>query len=201
MGSRDPRVDAYVAKSAAFAKPILRRLRAQIHDSCPDAVEAIKWNMPMFLHHGILCYMAAFKAHCAFGFWKHSLVVDAPRDVAVQAMGGFGRIETARDLPVKSNLEKYIKKAMALNEAGVPSPTRSKPRRTDRPQAPAYLLAALKRQAKASVQWKLFTAGRQREYIDWLTEAKTSTTRDNRLKQAMDWIAAGKARNWKYERC
>ena len=201
MGTRDPRVDAYIAKSALFARPILTRLRQIIHEACPDVQETIKWNMPTFMHHGILCHMAAFKAHCAFGYWKHSLVVGVPRDKTAGAMGSVGRLGALADLPSKAALVRSLKSAMQLNVAGVPSATRSKARRTARPKAPAWLLAALGRQAKAIVQWKGFTPGKQREYIDWLTEARTDATRERRLTQAIAWIAAGKSRNWKYAKC
>jgi uncharacterized protein YdeI (YjbR/CyaY-like superfamily) len=39
-----------------------------------------------------------------------------------------------------------------------------------------------------------------REYIEWLTEAKSEETRQKRLETAIAWISEGKPRNWKYQK-
>src|ERR1051326_3458971 len=78
MGKKDPRVDAYIEKSADFARPILNRLRKLVHAGCLQVVEEIKWRCPHFMHHGMLCGIAAFKEHCTFGFWKASLMKSLP---------------------------------------------------------------------------------------------------------------------------
>src|SRR6187402_3013263 len=102
--SHDPRIDAYIAKSAAFAQPILVRLRELVHAACPDVEESIKWGMPHFLHGGkLLCGMAAFKAHCAFGFWQGRAVLGEEADDA--AMGQLGRITTLAQLPSATRMK------------------------------------------------------------------------------------------------
>ena len=118
MGTRDPRIDAYIEKAAPFARPVLTHLRAVVNAACPDVVETMKWGHPSFEYEGILCGMASFKAHCAFGFWKHDLVVDGDTK-AKEAMGSFGRLTSVDDLPSKAVLARYVKKAMKLNEDGV----------------------------------------------------------------------------------
>src|SRR5678816_1914464 len=121
MTSRDPRVDAYIARQADFARPILEHVRAVVHEACPDVEETLKWSAPSFLHAGsILCGMAAFKQHASFGFWKHALVVgeEVPRD----GMGSFGKMTSLKDLPPKKELVALIHKAMRLNEDGVQTP-------------------------------------------------------------------------------
>ena len=70
MATKDPRIDAYIAKAANFAKPILKHLRKVVHTGCPEVEETMKWSMPHFDYKGMMCGMAAFKEHCAFGFWK-----------------------------------------------------------------------------------------------------------------------------------
>ena len=129
MGKRDPRVDAYIKKAAPFAQPILTEIRETVHASCPDVEEAMKWSFPHFLYKGMLCGMASFKEHAAFGFWKGSLVVD--RGKGIDAMGQFGRITTRKDLPSKRVLAGYVKKAAALNEQGVKVPRVVKRRAPD----------------------------------------------------------------------
>src|SRR5262245_1506849 len=123
MPQKDPRIDAFIAKSAPFAQPILKHLRQVIHSACPDVEETIKWGMPSFTYHGILCGMAAFKQHYVFGFWHKGMKeVLKPYEKEDQAMYQFGRITSLKDLPPKTILTKLIKQAMKLNESGVKSP-------------------------------------------------------------------------------
>lgn len=202
MPTRDPRVDAYIAKSAEFARPILAHLRAVVHAACPDVEETMKWSCPYFQYRGLLCSMAAFKEHCAFGFWKAALILGEGQGGTDEAMGQFGRITRLSDLPSKKVLTGYIKKAMALNDAGVKSPTRTRsmaPKPV--PVAPDDLAAALKRNPAARATFEAFSPSHQREYIEWITEAKTDATRNRRIETAIEWMAEGKPRNWKYVNC
>jgi uncharacterized protein YdeI (YjbR/CyaY-like superfamily) len=197
MGERNPKVDAYIAKSAEFARPILERLRDVVHAACPDVEEVIKWSAPHFDYRGPLCHMAAFKSHCAFGFWKAALVT--PDDRNDEAMGNFGRIASLADLPPRRTIEGYIKKAMKLNEDGVKS---VRPKSTE-PKPPAELpddlAAALAKNRKAKATYEAFSPSAKREYVEWVTEAKRAETRASRVAQAVEWMADGKQRNWKYQ--
>jgi uncharacterized protein YdeI (YjbR/CyaY-like superfamily) len=197
----DPRVDAYIAKSAAFARPILRHLRALVHEACPDGEETIKWSMPSFTHHGIVCGMAAFKAHCTFGFWRRGLTEEIAKTgvKAEEAMGSLGRITSLEDLPADRAMLGYIRKAAKLNEAGAPARPKPKPKRAL--PVPADLAAALTKSAKAARGFAEFSPSARREYIEWITEAKQPATRAKRLATTIEWVAAGKKRNWKYENC
>ena len=203
MGTRDPRVDTYIAKSAAFAQPILAHLREVIHQGCPDTEEAIKWGMPSFLYRGkILCGVAAFKQHCAFGFWKGRASGYAePKER--EAMGQFGRITTIKDLPPKKELIALIKRAMQDSEIRAAQPKPAAPKKVAKPapKTPDDLAAALKKNKKALAVYEAFSPSAKREYVDWLTEAKREETRAKRLQQAVEWIAEGKQRNWKYMNC
>lgn len=199
MPTTDPRVDAYIANAQPFARPILERLRALVHETCPEVEETIKWSSPFFLYRGLFCHMAAFRQHCAFGFWKWKQVVGADGDDG--AMGEFGRLATLSDLPPKKVLTGYLRKAMALNEAGVPAATHD--RRTSRkpPLAvPADLTAALQRDAKARATFDAFSPSHRREYVEWIVEARREETRAKRLATTLEWLAEGKPRNWKYQR-
>jgi uncharacterized protein YdeI (YjbR/CyaY-like superfamily) len=198
MGTRDPRIDAYIGKSAEFARPILAHLREVVHEACPDVEETLKWSMPHFMYEGMLCGMAAFKQHCSFGFWKGSLIVK-PGDIpGEKAMGQFGCIRSLDDLPPRRTIAKYVKEAMKLNEQGVKSPTRSKPRNRKPVQVPEDLDAALRKNRKARTAFDGFSPSHRREYIEWITEAKREETRQRRIETAIDWISEGKSRNWKY---
>ncbi|MDC8013022.1 YdeI/OmpD-associated family protein [Tahibacter soli] len=199
MGTRNPKVDAYIAKSAEFARPILEHLREIVHAACPEVEEEIKWSSPHFMYRGMLCGMAAFKQHCAFGFWKAALVV--PDDRNDEAMGNFGCIATVKDLPPRRTIEGYIKKAMKLNEDDV-KPVRPKSGAPKPPvELPDDLAVALKKNKKAGATYEAFSPSARREYVEWITEAKREETRAKRVAQAVEWMAEGKQRNWKYQNC
>ncbi len=201
MGKRDARVDAYIAKSAEFAKPILTHLRDLVHEACPEVEETIKWSHPNFLYKGMMCGMASFKEHCAFGFWKHALLVEQTSSKAKDGMGSFGKITKFADLPSKKLLTGQIKAAMKLNDDGIKNPARSKPPRPKEVVVPEVLAKALAGNKKARATFESFSPSNKREYIEWLEEAKTEPTRIRRLETAIQWMAEGKPRNWKYMNC
>src|SRR3954451_2816346 len=200
MGKKDPRVDAYIEKSADFARPILRKLRKLVHAGCPDVEETMKWQFPHFMYHGILCSMAAFKEHCSFGFWKGRVMKTLQGYTkADKAMGRYGRITSLDDLPNDKVLLEQIKEAARLNAEGVKTPKApAKPKKPLR--IPSYFGLALKKNAKALATFENLSPSHKREYIEWITEAKTTATREKRIASAMEWLAEGKSRNWKYER-
>ncbi len=197
--NRDLRVDAYIEKSAEFARPILRHLRALVHRACPEAIEDIKWNFPVFLHHGILCGIAGFKQHCTFGFWRGGMTAALKKDGfdGTGAMGHLGRITSLQDLPGDKILLRYIRQAAKLNEAG--GPARPPPKPKPAAKVPADLAAALRQNKKAAANFKNFSPAKRRDYIEWITEAKRPATRAQRLGTTLQWVAEGKSRNWKYE--
>jgi uncharacterized protein YdeI (YjbR/CyaY-like superfamily) len=201
MGTRDPRVDAYIAKSPEFAHAILTHLRAQVHSHCPDAVETIKWGMPHFDYKGVIfCHCAAFKQHCGFGFWLGDLLQIEPKLDA--AMGQFGRITSLADLPTDKQFAKLIKQAMTLHDEGAKAPSRVKPT-TEKKELgiPPEFIAAVKKNKLALATFEAFSPSKKKEYVEWYSEAKTDATRDKRLAQTIDWMAEGKSRNWKYQQC
>lgn len=204
MSTRDPRIDAYIAKSAAFARPILSRLRDIVHEACPEVEETLKWGAPSFMHAGgILCFMAAFKQHASFGFWKHALVLgeDVPRD----GMGSLGKLARLDDLPSKQQLVAWIREAASLNEQGAKTPAVRK--KTGKPKPPPEMppqlavALAMRKHARARAVFEGFPPSHRREYIEWIADAKREETRARRLAQALEWMAEGKSRNWKYLRC
>jgi hypothetical protein len=190
MGLRDPRVDAYIARAAEFARPVLSHLRRVVHRACPEVVEEMKWGAPHFNYRGMFCGMAAFKGHCVFGFWKAGLVGLTMPD----------RITTLKDLPSEAVLTRAVKKAMKLNEDGVKAP---RPARKPKPPVvvPKDLKEGLARSARARATFEAFPPSHRREYVEWITEAKTAATRERRLATTLEWLAEGKSRNWKYEKC
>ncbi len=202
MGKRDKAIDAYIAKSADFAKPILTHLRELVHKACPDAEEKLKWSMPHFDYKGeMMCGMAAFKQHASFGFWKASLMKDpilietAKTEVA---MGHLGCIRTLKDLPSDKKLTAWIKEAMELNDKGIK--VVKKPVVKVELVEPDYFKKALAKNKKAQKVWDGFAYSHKKEYLQWITEAKTEPTRESRMATAFEWIAEGKGRNWKYEK-
>lgn len=200
MPQKDPRVDAYIAKSQPFARPILTEIRKRVHAACPAVEETLKWGMPSFLYKGILCGMAAFKAHCTFGFWHKAMQGKVKARGGQKAMGQCGRMTSVKDLPSKALFAKLVKEAMALADAGIPAIVRSKTKKPP-PKTPADLAAALARNRRAAETFEAFAPSCRREYVEWITEARREETRAKRVATAVAWMAEGKKRNWKYERC
>ena len=201
MPKKDPRIDAYIAKSAEFAKPILKHLRKVVHAGCPNVEETMKWSMPHFDYKGVMCGMAAFKEHCTFGFWKGELIFGGEKKVEQDAMGHFGRITSLANLPNEKTLTSYVRKAAELNEKGVQAPWRARQKKKPPLTIPDYFSAALKKNAKARKTFENFSTSQQREYVEWVTEAKREETRKQRLATSMEWLGEGKVRNWKYLNC
>jgi uncharacterized protein YdeI (YjbR/CyaY-like superfamily) len=198
MGRKDPRDDAYIDRAAAFARPILSHLRAVVHGACPEVEETLKWGFPHFGYEGMLCSFAAFQEHCAFGFWKGKLVLGD--GASGEAMGQFGRITAVSDLPSKAVLAKLVRKAAALNEQGVAGPRSRKRALRPPPRVPPDLAAALKGNRKATATFEGLSPSNRRDYVEWIAEAKGEETRRRRLATAIEWMAEGKSRNWKYAR-
>jgi uncharacterized protein YdeI (YjbR/CyaY-like superfamily) len=198
MGTRDPRVDAYIEQASSFAQPVLRHLRGLVHEACPDVAETIKWRMPSFQYHGILCHMAAFKAHCTFGFWHALMREQAGRDPqSDDAMGQFGRITRITDLPKDGALKALVRRAAKLNASGVKVPRETGKKRPL--VVPNDLGMALRRNREARATFKAFSRTRQREYVEWIESAKREETRARRLATAIEWLAEGKTKEWRYE--
>lgn len=198
MGPHDPRIDAYIAQAAPFARPLLERLRAQVHAACPEVEEAIKWSMPAFAYRGRpLASMAAFKQHATFGFWRGEEVTGARGE---GAMGQFGRLRTPADLPDEARMRELVQRAMALIDAGAGA--RRAPRGAPRPlpEVPPVLQSALDAEPRARAAFDAFPPSHRREYIEWIAEARREDTRARRVAQAVEWIAQGRPRHWKYQR-
>lgn len=198
MGTKDPRVDVYIAKSQEFAKPILAEL---VHKACPDVQETIKWGFPNFEYKGPYTSMAAFKQHCAIGFWKAALMKDTKLIANAKsetAMGHLGRITSLKDLPSEKKLISYLKEAAKLNDAGIKIPKKIVPAEKKIIVVPSYFSKELKKNKKAFKAFNNFSYSHKKEYVEWITEAKTDETRNKRIATTIEWLSEGKSRNWKY---
>ena len=193
-------VDNYVEKVQPFAKPILVHLRKLVHQACPEVEEKIKWGMPSFEYKGLMCGLAAFKQHCTFGFWKAKLMSDSilmENAKSETSMGHLGRITSLQDLPSDKKIISYIKEAMRLNDDGVKI-VKAKPIANKDLVVPSDILSSLKKHKKAFETFNAFSPSHKKEYIEWITEAKTEPTKQKRLAQTIEWLSEGKPRNWKY---
>jgi uncharacterized protein YdeI (YjbR/CyaY-like superfamily) len=194
---RNAKFDAYIARAQPFARPILAEIREAVHEACPEVEEELKWSHPAFMYKGILCGMAAFKQHCTFMFWKAEQLDLATGSKKDEAWGQFGRLESVKDLPSRRKLVALVKRAAALHDSGV-KPARVKAAPKKPIAEPDYFTAALKKNKKALRNYEAFPPSHKREYLEWITEAKGEDTRTRRLATAIEWIAEGKQRNWKY---
>lgn len=202
MEKYNPKVDEYIEKSQDFAKPILNYIRETVHEFCPDAEEAIKWKFPTFLYKGkILCSMVAFKQYCSMGFWLHdemSSLKEFETEAEKTNMFSLGKITETQKLPSKPQLKKMITETMELTDMGV-TLKKAAPSKTET-EVPEYFQNTLNENKKALEIFKKASPSFRKEYINWITEAKTESTRNKRMDQALEWISEGKGRNWKYEK-
>jgi uncharacterized protein YdeI (YjbR/CyaY-like superfamily) len=206
MENFDPRVDAFIAKAADFAKPILIHLRQLVHTAHPGITETMKWSMPFFDYKGPVCQMAAFKQHCAFGFWRATMLTD-PHNVLnkgeEQSAGSIGRLTSLADLPADEILIEYIREAVELNQNGEKARMKTKdkpaPKVKKEIHVPDEFIDALDANPATDEHFNKFSPSKQREYLEWFADAKSDVTRSKRIAQALEWIAEGKSRNWKYQ--
>jgi uncharacterized protein YdeI (YjbR/CyaY-like superfamily) len=202
----DPRVDAYIERAAPFAQPILGHLRKLMHQACPHATETIKWGMPFFVQQGvILAHLAAFKHHCAFGFWdpqmKKILAADGLK--WSNSMGAFGRLTKLQDLPSDKAMRTYMAQAAELVESGERTQSIARPKKPRRKKpvvVPPGLAAALKKNKLAAKAFADFSPSCKREYCLWIAAAKRPETKERRIREAVAMIAQGKTHYWKYEK-
>ena len=197
--SRDPRIDAYIAKAAPFAQPILSHVRTRVHAVLPDVEETLKWSMPSYTIDGkIVLITAAFKAHMALNFWRGQEL--RGESANADAMGQFGKIAALDDLPHDTELDQLIREAAEL-AATAPAPRKVK----HEPKPPAEVhpefAKALDANPKAMATLDSLPPSARREYVDWVAEAKQDKTREKRIADAVQWLSEGKRRHWKYENC
>ena len=198
MPKIDRRVDAYIARAQPHAKPTLTKIREMVHEAAPDCEEDIKWGAPAFMQDGILLIMAGFKNHCAVNFWKGSSFIPDERRKG-EGAGNIGRISDVKDLPSKKEFTGWVKTAIERNGADGPKPMKKRVPKPKKPAAmPDYFMAAIKKNKKALAAYEKFSPSHQREYAEWITGAKGEDTRARRVAQAVEWMAEGKPRNWKY---
>lgn len=197
--SREPRIDAYIAKAQPFARPILEKVRARVHFVLPDVEEAMKWGMPAYLLNGkILLITSAFKAHAALNFWRGQEIGDG--EPKAGAMGQFGRLSSLGDLPPDKELDALIREAAALAQTPrAPRKPKAAPRQV--PQMHPEFEAALAKAPKSKAVLEAFPPSAQRDYFEWIAEAKQDSTRQKRIATAVEWLAEGKRRHWKYQNC
>lgn len=200
MSQKDKRVDDYISKSEEFARPVLNHLRSLVHQTCPGVEEKIKWGFPHFDYKGMMCSMASFKQHCAFGFWKNALMKDASimSGKNEYAMGHLGKISNLKDLPDDKKIIGWIKEAMKLNDDNVKLAPRKKVISNKEIEIPEALQKELNKNKIAANIFGNFSPSHKKEYIEWINEAKTQETKNKRIATTIEWVAENKPRNWKY---
>ena len=195
--SRDPRIDAYIAKAQPFARPILEHVRDRVHSVLPAVEEAIKWSMPAYTLGGkIVLITAAFKAHLALNFWRGQELRGEAANA--NAMGQFGKIKSLADLPPDKELDHLIREAAELARKA-PAPRKAKHAPRPAPELHPDFAAALAKAPKAKAALDGFPASARRDYFEWIAEAKQDATRHKRIATAIEWLNEGKRRHWKYE--
>ena len=197
--SREDRIDAYIAKAQPFARPILNKVRERVHAVIPNVEEAMKWSMPAYTLGGKLVLItAAFKAHMALNFWRGQELGGA--EASADAMGQFGKITSLEDLPADAELDRLIRDAAELAKSA-PAPRKVKHDPKPAPEIHPEFAAALAKAPKSKAMLEGFPPSAQRDYFEWISEAKQDSTRQQRIATALEWLSEGKRRHWKYQNC
>jgi len=205
MEQYDARVDVFIERSAAFAQPILKHIRALVHQTSPLIMETIKWNAPFFDYKGSVCHMNAFKEHVGLGFWNSGALFDPggflKRGEEKDSVGNFGRITSISDLPDDDIMMEFIRQAMAINETSpkISVVKKATPAVKQELIVPDYFEAALNAHLKAKEIFENFSYSHKKEYLTWIIDAKTDATRQKRMAQAIEMMEEGKSRHWKYQ--
>ena len=197
--SRDSRIDAYIERSQPFAKPVLQHVRERVHAAVPEAEETMKWSSPAYTLGGkILLMTAAFKQHAALNFWRGQEL--RGEQANADAMGQFGKITSLADLPPDGELDRLIREAAELTQSA-PAPRKTKHAPKLPPEMHPEFAAALAKSPKAKAALDGFPPSAQRDYLEWISEAKQDSTRAKRIATAVEWLSEGKRRHWRYENC
>jgi len=197
--SREPRIDAYIDRAQPFARPILQHVRERVHAAVPEAEETMKWSSPAYTLGGkILLMTAAFKEHAALNFWRGQELRGEKANA--DAMGQFGKIRSLDDLPADSELDRLIREAAELTKSA-PAPRKTKHAPKPAPKMHPEFAAALSKAPKAKAALDGFPPSAQRDYLEWIAEAKQDSTRQKRIATAVEWLSEGKRRHWKYQNC
>jgi uncharacterized protein YdeI (YjbR/CyaY-like superfamily) len=196
--SRDPRIDAYIANAQPFARPILEKVRERVHAMIPGAEEALKWSMPAYTVGGkILLITAAFKAHAALNFWRGQELRGQASNA--DAMGQFGKLKSVGDLPPDAELDRLIREAGEM-AAKAPAPRETKHAPKPPPEMHPEFASALAKAPKSKAALDSFPPSAQRDYLEWVAEAKQESTQQKRIATAIEWLSEGKRRHWQYQR-
>ena len=197
--NREPRIDTYIAKAEPFARPILEHVRERVHAALPEAEETLKWSMPAYtLGRKIVLITAAFKAHVALNFWRGQEL--RGEGANADAMGQFGKIKSLADLPPDKELDRLIREAADLAKSA-PAPRKTKHAPKPAPGLHPEFAAALAKAPQAKAVLDSFPPSAQRDYFEWIAEAKQDATRQKRIATAIEWLGEGKRRHWKYQNC
>jgi len=197
MKHTNPLVDEYISNAQPFARPILKHIRELMHKGCPELTETMKWGMPHFEYHGVIGSMAGFKEHAVFGFWKQDLIPGMKQYIKEkEAMGSWGRITSLEGIPPDKDIIEFVRVAAELNEKGIKSPKRApKPVVVNMPED---FMSSIRANKKAFETYDNFSPSNKRDYADWINDAKSDETRQQRIETAIEWMKEGKPRMWKY---
>ncbi|MEO9802317.1 MAG: YdeI/OmpD-associated family protein [Reichenbachiella sp.] len=194
------KIDAYLTTVSSEHRPVLELIRKTVNAVDDRIQEDWKWRAPCFSLEGLVCWFVAFKSHVGLNFFKGALIEDIHNAFVESEDEDKGNrmihFKSIDEVKVKV-IQDYVKQAVLLNEQGIKIDF---PKRKTL-ETPDYLIEALNKNKKAKDVFESFTDAQRKDYIEWLVEAKREETRNKRMTQAIEWIAEGKTRNWKYMNC
>jgi uncharacterized protein YdeI (YjbR/CyaY-like superfamily) len=191
------KIDAFIAKQTKW-KEKLEKLREILLQT--DLKEELKWGKPTYTLNGKLVVgMAEFKNHMALWFHqgvflkdKHNKLINAKEAKALRQW----RFEENDKIEQKIVLE-YVGEAIANCKAG----KELKPVQKKGVSIPPLLDEAFKKDTTLKEHFQKLTPGKQREYAEYITEAKQEKTKLSRLEKCIPMIKNGVGLHDKYKNC
>lgn len=199
---QNEKVSQYIEKQNELAKPILEYLRNFMHSCGLELQEEVKWGMPFFMYKGkVLCNIAGFKQHCAFGFWNAFLMEEAfdllQTGKEKTAMGNLGKITTIEDLPAPDLFKALVLKSAALIDEGKPVVQKRVTEKKEL-QMPDILKIELEKEAELLQYFNSLSYSHKKEYIEYITEAKRAETQIKRVEKTLELLANKNSLHGKY---
>ncbi len=165
--------------------------------------ETIKWGAPCYVYKGTnLIGLAGFKNHCAIWFHKGSLI-DDKHDAFKNAQPD--KTKFLRQLRFRESeninvplLKEYINEAIKIEEQQEAPKVKSKTNKEF--ELAQELKDIFKNEVEFQNAFKKLSQYNQREYSNYINEAKRESTKERRLIKIKPLIMEGKSLHDKYKK-
>lgn len=190
------KIETYIAKHTKWTDELslLRKILLEA-----NLEESIKWGAPVYMFENKnIIGIGAFKNHCALWFFKGAMLED-PKNLLFNAQKDKTkllrqyRISTDSDINIPY-LKKLIQSAIHIEKSGVIIP-KAPPKKVS---IPDLLLDKMDEDLELRTAFSQFTPSKQREFCEYIEQAKRMNTKISRLQKIILLIKSGKSLYQKY---